>query len=277
MLTFGDWQSALTATQSGRIWWANFQYDVRLRNITALTESHFRQEVDRLLAAAAAAPDPPPAPMMVIDRVIKNAPALFNLKCTRVPTAPEPYSRVLDAVDFARFNVRRSEIGLEMDENTSLKVWQWLGTIIDNTHYTGTMETARAFFWCAPTRSLKRIQDASGAGQAATEVRNKLGLRHVGEGRHLLRVDLPEYILTGRIVRAPTTLDAGSGVVFAPCDDPMGIGWTLNLITLGKGVEELVVESLPFNGDYAVTRIGIVANQPPPINWPAVEAAALGR
>jgi hypothetical protein len=138
------------------------------------------------------------------------------------------------------------------------------------------MRTGRAFFWCSPTRSIRTIQTASRSGYQATEIRNQLGLYHVSEGQRLLRVDLPGYMLAGRVIRAPTTLDAGANVVFVPCDDPRGIGWTLNLMTLARGVEEIVVESLPFNSDYVVTRIGIVS-EPPHINWHTVEAEALRR
>lgn len=273
MRTYGDWQRVLTATQSGRIWWANFQFDLRRRNITTLTEADFREGVERLLAAPAGTPHP----MVTIDLTVSSEPAKFDLKCTRTPTTPEPYSRVLDAEDFARFNVLWSELGLERDERTGEKVWDWLGTIIDLTHYTGMIKTRREFFWCSPTRSIKRIQASSKSGREATEIRNQLGLYHVGEGQRLLRVDLPGYILARKMICAPTTLDAGNNVVFVPSDDARGIGWTLNLSTLARGIEEIVVESLPLNADFVVTKIGIVSETPPSINWHQVEADAVAR
>lgn len=270
MTTFADWVTALTSSQVGRIFWANYQYDVTRQNLDSRIDDDFQSSLAATLSGAL-------TPTELIDTVIREGPERFDQKCSRQPKTPEPYSRVLEVTDFALYNLSLAELGLEVDDALGSRVWDRLGTTITPYYYTGHMKTLRNFFWGLPTRRLTGNQGPATLTQDATAIRNQLGLYHIAKDRRLLRIDIPATALAGRLICAPTTLDAGINVVFAPCADATGVGWTMNLETLRNSVEELIIASLIFDSSYTVTKIGIVTEAPPDLDLDMLEANALAR
>jgi len=273
MVTFEDWLSTLKASQTGRIFWANYQYDLRQDNLDRTIYDDFKDSVERRLEDTTAVDSF--SIFDLIKAVLKEEPDRFDLKCLRRLLRTEAYSRVMEVKDFGIYNV--TGIGLEVDEEIGSRVWDMLGTTITPSHYGNTMKTGRNFFWCLPTRSLNLLQRTASPAQEASVVRNKLGLYHINKDHRLLRIDIPPDALAGRRICAPTSLDAGINVVFAPCDDGDGVGWAIDLETLNKSVEELVVEGLKFDDSYTVLKIGIVSEELPDLNMDMIEANALER
>src|SRR6185295_23819 len=261
MVTFEDWLSGLTASQVGRIFWANYQFDLNKDNLDRTVYDDFKASVERRLGESS--PEDSLSPFDLVSAILGAEPDRFDLKCARPLLRNEAYSRVIEITDFATYNLRLEEIGLELDEAIGSRVWDLLGVTITPYHYGNTMKTRRNFFWCLPTRSLSLLQTTASPAQAATVVRNRLGLYYINKDHRLLRIDIPADALAGRRICAPTSLDAGINFVFAPCDDADGVGWTIDLETLSQSVEELVIEGLSFDSSYTVIKIGIVSEARP--------------
>ncbi|HKG46965.1 MAG TPA: hypothetical protein VKB02_09570 [Pyrinomonadaceae bacterium] len=270
MITFEDWLSALTSSQEGRIVWANYQYDLKKHNLESSVYDDFKSAVEKRLADSS-------PPVQLFDAIVNGEPDKFDLKCSRRLLRTEAYSRVIEVTDFAIYNLRLEELGLELDEEIGRRVWDKLGVTITSYYHGGTMKTRRNFFWCLPTHRLDLIHATTSPAQEASVVRNKLGLYHIDKNQRLLRIDIPPDVLSGKRVCAPTSLDAGINIVFAPCDDTRGVGWALDLETLSKSVEELIIEALTFTADYTVVKIGIVSEVVPTLNMNTLEANAVGR
>jgi|SRR6185503_5392033 len=270
METFEDWIRELTTSQVGRIFWANYQYDLRKNNLDSEVNNNFQISVESRLEDSSSAVE-------LIDAVISDEPNNFDLKCSRRPGKAEAYSRVMEVTDLAVYNLRLDEVGLELDAEVGSRVWDKLGTTITSYYHKDTMKTGRNFFWCLPSKRLSAIETTVEPNQKASAVRNQLGLYHIDKDRRLLRIDIPSDALAGRVIRAPTSLDAGPNVVFVPCDDDNGNGWAINLETLSNSVEELIIEGLSFDSSYTVTKIGIVSEPLPDLNMDILESNALNR
>jgi hypothetical protein len=270
MENFERWRAALTSTQSGRIWWANLQYDFNVGNVDPSMEKEFRGGIEKVGTS--------PSPTEAVKFLWLQNPLRFNLKSTRAPKSPEQYSTVITVEEVAEFNIKWDETGYQFDEKYPDRLWDNLGHRIKNDHFINFLRENRSFFWCSPTRSVKQVRDSTRSKERqASELRNQLGLSHHGAKQRLLQIDIPKAMIAGKIICAPTTLDVLPGnVAFVPCHDE-STGWTLNLSTYERGIEEVVIESLPFNRDYIVTKIGEVADGAPPLDFDLLERRALQR
>jgi hypothetical protein len=266
MMADEEWLRRLLTSQVGRIWWLNFEYDTACGNLSEASVKKFYQRIEAVLLEHPSLA----SPLAHILYVVANGPSDFDLIGLRHPGRHDDFSTVLTASTFATYNINWVELGLELDEGTSDRVWDWLGVFITNEHYSGELRTIRPFFWCTLKRSIVAALDERGH-LAASAIRDFLGLQSIKKGQHLLRIDIPKVKLQDKRVVAPTTLDAGINIVFCPSNDSSGFGWTMNLQSLDEGAQEVVIEQIPFDGEFIVTKIGVVDDDPPVVNWDVVE------
>jgi hypothetical protein len=258
-----DWLGSLLLSQIGRIWWLNFTFDEACGNLLEDTINRFYDRIEFNLS--------PPVlkdPLALIEYAVSNPPFDFDLVGSRSPRTQEALSTILTASTITAYHINLPRIGLELDEGTQDLVWDWLGNVIKGEHYMGLLRSRRAFFWSTPTRNLESAQNGA---LPASSIRNFLGLQHVIKGQRILRIDIPMEKLSSKRIAAPTTLDAGASIVFCPSKDPGGYGWTMHLESLDVGAEEVVIEQIPFDGDYVLTKVGSVELDPPNIDWDKVE------
>ena len=261
------WIEALRRVPEGRIWWANLVYDVRSGNLPCRVFARLRGALRRLLRLEAELEAGPlrlsadAKAVLVADVVdtVDKEPSTFHLQGSRCPQR-EPLGRVIDAWAFAAFHVA-PELGEKLDDRSPERVVAELGRTIQPEHYRGLMRTARAFFWATTARHLHALVEDWGE-EAADRARDQLGLGHIKEGTLLLQVTIPEDALEGVDVRAPTTLDAGGGVYFAPSDADSGYGWTRCLPTMEEGLPEVLVGPLPLSSRCTVSRLGRTSTCP---------------
>jgi hypothetical protein len=274
MKDFTDWQVALQKTLAGRIWWANYRYDLEHGNLDHNTDVEFRSAVEAFLTFLNGERI---HPIDVIKRVVDQQPGRFDLKGRRKPLTHESYCRVVTATDFGFHNVRWRSRGTPLDDRTGDRVWELLNTKITPAHYKGSMKTNREFFWCSHTQGVRMTASNAPSGGEATAVRNALGLDQINQGQRLLRIEIPDHTLVGKSTRAPTTLDAGMNTVFTPCNDADGLGWTMNLLSLRRSLREIVIEEMAFGKFFTVNRVGTVTDAVPDLDLEMVERQAIGR
>ncbi|MDX6385736.1 MAG: hypothetical protein QOK48_3309, partial [Blastocatellia bacterium] len=243
-----SWRKALISDQHGKVWWYNLQFDVAHNNLPSEINDRFMETVREALEAL----DDYDSPL----DLLKLTPSSFALQGNRSPEV-EPFSRVLDAHSFAHFNVDYLKLGLGTSEKLKDQVWHRFrrGKIVPERHFTNYMKTGGGdFFWGTPTRRLEEVFQELGiespslfvsphekGDQAATEIRNLLGLSYHEEGVGLYRIDIPSKCLKEVKFRAPTTLDSSPLCVFLPADEQTPFGSTLHLDKLEPGAEEVVI------------------------------------
>lgn len=276
MSSFEEWVKALKTIPEGRIWWNNFEFDKKCGNLTPDVLTRFTEAFRTVIFEADAMVDVDELPIRIqaaFDKVIEMNPQVFDLQGTRSPLHLEPYCRVMTIGNFVNNNFDFGGLGLEVDESLDEKVWIRIGRHGTSEFYQNSLRTRRRFFWCARSVVVDGLRIALGAtDHFATELRNQLGLIGIGENEKILQITIPPEKLESKVVRAPTVLDAGLiNFVFVSCNDPLGCGWTLNLSNCQKGVEELVIEELPFNRDYEVQRLGITLTPSPDLNLALLE------
>jgi hypothetical protein len=211
------------------------------------------------------------SPVDVINAVLKQFSATFELQGQRAPAATMPYSCVVTVETFSSQLLNRQRVfSTVKDEgdNDANFIWNNLGVLITPDDYDGELKSLdRGFFWCTPTHVLEAVCDRYNPNRdrAATTVRTRLGLHRMLRGQRLLRIDIPPAALAGKGMRAPTVFDGGSNPFFMPCARGDGYGRTLNLRRVSRDMRELVVEKIPFTRDFVVERMGeVYANVPRP-------------
>lgn len=267
MKNFSEWLNELLVTRDGRTWWANYRYDLEHSNLDDEVKKDYEAAIEEWLASST----DPIHPIDLIKRVVRNYPLLFDLKGQRKPQELEDYSSVMDAGVLAYYYYQ-SKNGDEIDDMSGERLWQQLGVKITSANFEGKLlKTGRDFFWCSPTEGIKTCGEAS-------VVRNKLGLVDKLQGQYLVRIDIPTHTLEGKIL-APTTLDAGDSIIFTPCDDNDGLGWTMDLETLDRALRELVIEPVTLTLKFVYNRVGTgPIDQPvPDIDYDVVEKQATAR
>lgn len=273
-----SWREALINDQQGKIWWYNLQFDVAHNNLSTEINDLFMETVREALEAL----DDYDSPL----DLLKKTPSTFSLQGNRSPEV-EPFSRVMDDYAFARFNIDWEGLGFA-EERLEDQVWNRFrkGKIVPASDFRNHMKSGGDFFWGTPTRQLDEVfaklgiesptlfVDPSEKGdQAATEIRNLLGLSYHNEGIGLYRIDIPSKYLQGVKVCAPTTLDSSPICVFLPADEQTPFGSTLHLDKLEPGAEEVVIGALEFTEEYHVTQLGFIRNPLPDdaAVWTALE------
>lgn len=264
MTSFENWILALKSLPEGRIWYNNFEFDRKAKNlpdsiITELVDAFeivgfHSTSTDDLISIARKT-------QKAFLEVLKMFPGRFDQKGTRIPNHCDFYSRIITIRAFIDNNVDIHRLGFPIDDWDDITIWESLGKHVKPKHFINTLRTGRVFFWCTKTCNMDDLRCNYGneTAELALEARNQLGLAHLGEGLPLVEIIIPSYKLTGKTVRAPTCLDAGfPSNVWVPSDDRNGFGWTLNLSTCEKGLEETVIEELPFERDYNAVRVGII-------------------
>jgi hypothetical protein len=273
-----SWREALISDQHGKVWWYNLQFDLAHNNLPSEINDLFMKTVREQLEALEDYASP-------LD-LLKLTPSSFPLQGKRSPEV-EPFSRVLDAYSFAKFNIDWEGLGLDT-ERLEDQVWNRFrkGKIVPERDFSNYMKTGGDFFWGTPTRRLEEVFDELGiesptlfvtpaekGDQAATEIRNLLGLSYHWEGIGLYRIDIPSKYLNGVRFCAPTTLDSSPICVFLPADEDTPFGCTLHLDKLEPGAEEVVIGALEFTAEYKVTQLGFI-RKPLPDDaavWAALE------
>jgi len=279
---FEKWSEGLQSFQEGRIWWNNYLFDIRVMNLAPAVIDDFHRAIENLAETPTKFWDI----IEIFEKVINHSPYSFDLKGSRTPRRCDSYSRILSAKACADFHIDWDRLGYEDDERSAEKVWDKLGKFITTKYYKGILQTRRAFFWCTKTSNIDALRGSfslfdenTGDPRFASEIRNQLGLQSIGENVQLLQIIISEDKLRGKVIRAPTVWDAGlPGIPFTPSDDLDGFGWTLNLATCDRGLEEVVVEALAFGRNYPpILRIGIVSDSPPRIDLSELEGKSKAR
>ncbi|HSS20058.1 MAG TPA: hypothetical protein VLL54_08285 [Pyrinomonadaceae bacterium] len=264
-MRYSKWIEKLEADELGALWLSKFRYDLSEGNLAPAIEQEFQELVTSKLDSVGDG-DPP---LKIVEWVINENPRAFDLRNQRTPTNPEPYSLVIKLEVFALFYLRRRVLMTVLDEsdNEAEFVWANLGGIITPAFYDGWVKTDREFFWCAPTRLLVSILAGRRPNQGATLLRSRLGLHLMAKGQRIIRIDIPAPALEAKRLAAPTTLDAGTNPAFIPCNMADGYGRTLNLRTISRDVQELVVEKVRFDGTFQAQRVGRIGARLPAIVW----------
>lgn len=267
--TYSDWLVKLRSEQWGRMWFCKFQYDLDNGNIPADIGDKFRSIVEAKLKTL----KPGLPPLALVESIILENSTLFDLKGLRVPQEHELYSLIVKLEVFSYYYLKRRVLLTILDEaDDDLEfIWVNIGGIITPRFFGGRLRTDRAFFWCAAKKVIENVVARHDAGQAATTLRDRLGLHPVGKGQRLIRIDIPVNALVSKKLCAPTTLDSGVNPAFIPFNDADGYGRTLNLKTIKRDVKEIVAEEIPFDETFTATIIGEVSADVPPIPWDDVE------
>src|SRR5437588_9194794 len=100
MATFVDWVTDLTSSQTGRIWFSNFRFDIDSGNLIGGVTDDFESAIARVWTIVGA------RPFELIDEVLEAPFANFHLRCERTPSTSEPYTRVMSVGAFSMYNVR---------------------------------------------------------------------------------------------------------------------------------------------------------------------------
>ncbi|HEX8733932.1 MAG TPA: hypothetical protein VF721_01325 [Pyrinomonadaceae bacterium] len=273
---YDSWIACLRTFPEGRIWLNNFEFDKKCKNLTPQIIAFFVDAFQNINFEIRNDDDAEELMRRVkeaFDKILETYPQTFDLKGTRYPAQPESYCRAMILGSFVNNNFDYTSLGLRLDENLDDEVWSQLDDLDSSAFYYGSLRTGRKFFWCARTQQFNDLHRTYGlTDRMATEIRNQFGLCGIGEGERLLQILIPPERVDGKIVRAPTVLDAGvDNFVFVPSNDNAGCGWTLNLKTCQKGVEEVVIEELPFSQDYTVIKLGSMISPDPPLDLSLLE------
>ena len=266
---YSEWVTRLVSDNFGRLWLRKFQYDLENGNIAADIEDVFKLRAEVKLSATSGIPW-----LQLVESLLQENPVLFDLKGLRIPPNHEPYSVIVNLETYSYFYLRRRVLVTILDEGDEELdfIWSNIGGIITPRFHEGRLRTGRAFFWCAPTEVIDVIVSGNTPDQAASLIRDRLGLHHVGEGQRLVRIDIPANALVGKRLCAPTTLDSGTNPVFIPFNAADGYGRTLNLVTIERDLKELVAEEVSFDETFTAARVGTVETNVPTISWANVEA-----
>lgn len=277
MTSFDKWIEALKTLPEGRIWFNNLCFDKKCGN---LTPDVLTRLVEAFRAVVFETDDAMGVDELSIriqeafNKVLELNPQVFDLQGTRVPPHLESYFRVMTIGNFVNNNFDYLGLGLDVDESLDDEVWSRIGNTGTNEFYQNSLRTGRRFFWGARADVIEGLQRLFGTGDnLATELRNQLGLKGIGENEKILQITVPPEKFESKVVLAPTVLDAGLiNFVFVPSDDRAGYGWTLNLSNCQKGLEEVVIEELPFDWDYEVRRLGTILTHAPPLDLNLLES-----
>lgn len=277
MSSYEKWIDALRTYPEGRIWRNNFEFDQKCGNLPADTVDLFIDAFHLINFECKDSSDVAQTKQDIktaFEQILALHPHSFDLRCTREPTVIETYCRVMVVGSFVKNNFDYAILGLGIDDTLDDQIWNLLNDDASKTFFKGTLRGWRPFFWGARAEVFNEMVVKFGLGdRIATEVCHQFGLSGIGEGIKILQIVVPTDKLAGKVVRAPTSLDAGvENFVFVPSDDTAGgYGWTLNLADGGRGAEEIIIEEIFFNSDYEVNRIGITEREIEAPNTPQLE------
>lgn len=178
------------------------------------------------------------------QKVLKKHPSEFLFCSTRFPKNKEEYVRVMEVMDFFKYNVEPKIKALYERNTAARELYCDLlkKRTVNANHHSGEMKGKDPcnFFWATTADALVQISNTA-------NIINVLGLYKYLEGHRPLCIYISKGGSESKSIRVPTTLDSMGDYVFLPSDNRDGYGTTLNLETLEEGAKEILVEKLSFN------------------------------
>ncbi len=265
LIHLARWCLAMGGAADGRAFLSNFLFDCSYSRLPRSVTQRFLNAVATFWKQGGQVVSPQSA----VARVTDSAPRSYYCMGPQVPTAPRECSRVMDARSFFTHNVDLTKARFFLtghDTRQMIRMVEVLGLrgIAKN-----FMRTDRPFAWVTRTEAISELRRSTKPESLANRVRDLMGLDRLWQDRHLVEIIYPSRLMTSTPLTVPTSLDAGTSLVYR-CDECLdGWGRTVNLPTLDRGLPEAVHPSVGFTDRFRIKYIGRIRPPRPSYDWGA--------
>jgi hypothetical protein len=271
MNNFDLWLIEIQKFEEGKIWFNNFEFDKRSGNLTAVTLSEIIKAFDSITLTFQGIADPKLLASALANdfwTAFEASSSSFDLRCERSPTGLcNWYSFAVPVQLFLEKYVCGKKPG-DSSQRKYVPDWKLITrarNYIKKKEVKGFIKTKRMFFWATRTENYAQMrqQYTGRSDELAREIRIAAGLSHRCDGEGLIEMRIPAGSCSGKIIKAPSILDAGypSGAFISSDDTKTGYGWTLNLATYTKGLDEVLIEELEYDENCDAEVIGVIPRE----------------
>jgi hypothetical protein len=244
------WFAALQSSKSGTLMLTNVLFAFRTQRPT-------QETLRELLAAVASnwSPDGGRRADTLVETIADDK--LKSAICGAPRSTASRCARVIDAYSFVTNNIKVRETGFGISDEVPPSLLAQLEAGIREDLPKGEIRGRRPLAWVTRKDHLDALRQHHGdPDEAATVVRNQLGLSHYNQDQLLLEIEYPDEVNGSLECAAPTFLEGGAGVVFRARTCADAWGRAVDLDTMGDGLPEAVHRPIAFTASFRIQRIG---------------------
>ncbi len=199
---------------------------------------------------------------MYLSEVVDSFPSLYLCSGPSCKNFGRGVSRIMDAGSFLSRNIDLAAGGITLTDHSQEAVIRYIEIFGLARVSTGEMRTSRPFAWVAKSSDIEHYRQPKGVpldrNEVASQLRTLLGLHHYTEDQILIEVVYPSapVFLDALNLAAPTFAEGSRGLVFRSKSSADDWGFTVNLSSLGDGIEEAVHQPVNFTDHFRVQSIG---------------------